>query len=153
MTPTKTPPRLPDKLWQLLDLALNSALDLDPDKYKFNMGMWYIKSIDGTHCSVCMAGAVMVRVLGSVQAGVVMPSMFDHDTEGKLRAINFLREGRIAVAHEFMTNGPSSHDPKSPVYSVDHTVIEGAMRCKETPWLDNWSAHRALASELKRLDI
>lgn len=73
--------RLPDKLWQLLKLSINSAKEIDHPPYRLDMRTWYFRT--ETYCKVCMAGAVMVK-LGVNDPGLKTPSLFDIDTDVKL---------------------------------------------------------------------
>lgn len=159
-------PWLPSKLWQLLELSINSAEELDPAKYALDMAKWYVNSSakarptvgatgtivaewrDEARCSVCMAGAVMVRVLNVHELGSFSPSAFDPDTESKLIAIDYLRRGMITTAYECL-HGVTD----LPTHKIDNYLIQRVIDRQDAPWLNDWSAHRALLSELKRLDL
>jgi hypothetical protein len=139
---------LPHKLWQLLELAIQSAMELDPAKYTLDMAVWYLNSPTKGRCVVCMAGAVMVTKLGASKVGTLTPASFNGDAHNRLLAINGLRKGLVIAAHELV------HDYIDvAIYNIDRNVLARAQACQEAPWIDNWSAHTALAAELKRLDL
>lgn len=62
----KTDVKLPDKLSDLLELAVNDAMSLEnSNNYVLNMLDWHSPYVEttGTKCNVCMAGAVMACTL------------------------------------------------------------------------------------------
>lgn len=87
---------LPDKLSDLLDLAVKDCKICEKDDYYvLNMNSWHM--YDGGLCYVCMAGAVMAQTMG-------VP--FNHTTEmkempdeiyKKLSHINTMRIGSIPL--------------------------------------------------------
>jgi hypothetical protein len=139
------PNKLPDKLWQLLELAIKSAKELKKSGYTLNMRTWYFKS--EMKCTVCMAGAVMVKALGVKESGLKTPSLFDLDTDNKLMAIDCLRKGLV--------NDALTHigQPYISLWRLDPKVMMRVVDKCEQPWHNHWSAHRALLGELKRLDL
>jgi hypothetical protein len=142
------PNKLPDKLWQLLELAIQSAKDLNPANYQLDMSTWYHASANPAfRCHVCLAGAVMVCKLGVVTNGSVRPEEFDDETRDKLRAIDCLRGGRLQGACEMLGL------PQAPPDAVLLDRCDYAGAAREAPWEYDWYAHRALMMELKRLDL
>lgn len=114
----ETTSKLPDTLWELLDVALADlrAVEAD-DRYAVSMGFWHAP-IDGT-CVVCAAGAVMAESLGVSPGRSVLPEYFDDITAKKLCVINSLRMGHVEYAAERL-GVPTSIKSRS----VAHYVID-----------------------------
>lgn len=86
---------LPKKLSDLIEVAL---ADLDAcesdERYEINMHVWH--DVKGDKCSVCLAGAVMAKTLGSVKS--TWPQKFPPDIEDDLELLDRLRMGvRFAI--------------------------------------------------------
>lgn len=86
--------RLPDKLSDLLELAVNDAEAIEKTPgYVLRMGTWHYFERDTNTCMVCMAGAVMARSLGVERDRSVDLWAYDKDTTEKLARIDDLRTG------------------------------------------------------------
>lgn len=86
--------QLPDKLSDLLDLAVTDAERAEADpRYELRMGTWHRPS--GSKCLVCMAGAVMAFTLDADPARHLEP---DGQNMTKLWAIDSMREGNFEQA-------------------------------------------------------
>lgn len=56
----------PDKLWQLLELAYADFKSIESDpEYRISMFVYHNNRKATQPCTVCMAGAVMARTLGT----------------------------------------------------------------------------------------
>lgn len=94
--------RLPDKLSDLLELAVNDARAIegttrDGRTYVLEMGVYHWPTHD-SRCLVCMAGAVMARTLECPPDEVSCPSDYQSDdTWKKLKYINAMRTGSIPL--------------------------------------------------------
>jgi len=97
-----------------------------------------------------MAGAVMVK-LGESRPGRYPPSVFDTDTSIKLVAIDSLRKGPIYEALSEICRPTISYADLHGVLSQE--IVAKAADHSLSPWSHDWAAHRALARELKRLDL
>lgn len=89
--------RLPDKLSELCEVALEDVLALEKaGGYGYNPDRWvyYPPTLTGGKqiCEVCLAGSVMVRTLG-VTHDVKTPDDLGHDAAPKLRALDYVRMG------------------------------------------------------------
>ena len=90
--------KLPDKLSDLIDVALADleACEADP-RYVIDMDEWHYPNRRG-HCAVCLAGSVMAQRLGASVDTWVTPEDFDHETCSSLSALNSLLCGDIFEA-------------------------------------------------------
>lgn len=102
-TKRKPKPKLPDKLSELLTLAINDCKVVAKDKrYHLNMHIWHQplpgdKAHEDT-CEVCMAGAVMANTLSVPITRTQEPCDHDIKTQNKLLAINDMRTGCFGSA-------------------------------------------------------
>ena len=111
---------LPDKLSDLVELALNdlTQVQAQPDKYIINMNTWVSSGTrKAPRCQVCLAGAVMVRSLdvqADIDSDVILtltptdirpPDMSAEEISilrSKLMALDHVRRGDISVALDYM---------------------------------------------------
>lgn len=101
--------KLPDEPSALLRAALADLKKVEEDPgYVVFMGGWHrpanrrFRSV----CEVCLAGATMAKTLGVPSRLEVCPEDFtDRKLERKLRALNFLRVGKIALALRVLGHG------------------------------------------------
>ena len=79
-------------LHALADLKLCEA---DP-KYKIQMSFWHTPiSISSKTCTVCLAGAVMVKTLKAKKSGSYGPASFDTNNASSLTALDKFRKGEL----------------------------------------------------------
>ena len=100
---TNTPNALPDKLSELIDVAIQDAKKLDRDKYTPSYIYYYMPEepyYDNASCYVCDAGAVMVGTLLVDKNSQADPSEFHVSTERKLDALDHARRGAYSMAVE-----------------------------------------------------
>ena len=141
------------KLWQLLQLAIDDAKEIQKDPvYELEMTVWHTRSLARPAvCRVCLAGAVMVRELGALPHQQLDPTSFgdDESITNKLNAINDLRNGLVHLAYNTMSNGGVllAFPRNVRLASVD------AHRWADEPWTDDWKAHLALVAALKEADL
>jgi hypothetical protein len=90
--------RLPDKLSDLLELAVADCLEVEAEgKHEFDMTVYY-ERLNG-HCAVCMAGAVMLRRLPHEESAIfVRTDNWGAKTQKKLQAIDDMRNGGFYAA-------------------------------------------------------
>lgn len=110
--------KLPNKLWELLEVAIEDLKSVQRRKnVTINMDTWVEVGDDGKTCSSCMAGAVMINSLNMIKdfdfTGMSIDPTIDasEDVSNKLLAINFLREGEIQEAMDVMNIEYSNHNP------------------------------------------
>ena len=85
---------LPDKLSDLLELALNDLEKTEKDSnYEIWMGGWHIPSYDRVKCNVCLAGAVMAQTL-EYPLSYNATDVYDP----KFLALNQVRQGYVTMA-------------------------------------------------------
>lgn len=60
---TKLKANLPDKLSDLVEVALRDLLAAEQAGIKISMSWWIKKSVDGRPCRVCLAGAALIGSL------------------------------------------------------------------------------------------
>lgn len=92
---------LPDKLSDLLDMALDDLREIEKDgRYIVNMHYWHVAvhpREDTTKCYVCLAGAVLARKMNHPMVSL-HPDGELPENEHKLQAIDHLREGNVDLA-------------------------------------------------------
>lgn len=156
------PDKLPDLPSDLIELSL---VDLEkaekhPD-YRVNMATWHrsIFEDEGTDfvsrgkvCEVCQAGAVMAFSLNVPTWSSMRPDHFDNDTDGKLEAINFFRQGMIkdGLIAMFMYDDPRAKRMRKALGNKDfHQWMPEGERVVE--YHDNRRAFKAQMCKLKLL--
>ena len=91
--------KLPDKPSELIRLALKDLAEgLKEKQFDVDMDFWVARDPGLPRCTVCLAGAVMVRELGFSTLHDATPSLVGGDTEAKLDALNYLRQGNVEDA-------------------------------------------------------
>lgn len=105
----KTNVNLPDKLSDLIDLAVDDLEKCErDDRYKVHMGFWHSPPIidyfgaqtnNKSKCLVCLAGSVMAQTLNEPIDISVYPCNYDTRTESKLIALNAVRNYHLESAH------------------------------------------------------
>lgn len=87
--------KLPDKLSDLLELALSDLIKCQEDsKYEIDMAYWVRKTHD--RCVVCLAGAVLAQTCGLTS--VEQPDYLCNELENKAYAIDYARRGMLDLA-------------------------------------------------------
>ena len=117
--------KLPDKLSDLIDLAVKDARSLDPETYQPYASFWHYPHDNG-RCSVCLAGAVIAGTLNVDPELDRTPSDFDDDTECKLHALEHVRFGSIVEAIQtrdvyYSIAEQAAKDIHNEVGSCEHT--------------------------------
>ena len=146
--------RLPDKLSDLIDLAVKDGRRLDREMYLPNYQHWHFPAEDD-RCRVCLAGAVIAETLGANphQRWYIRDS--DGNIRKKLRALNAVRQGYLSEALRIMS-------PETPYYlaiererHVKNAIP--ALEWEEAKFI-NWKSFNALldwcskvATELRKL--
>ena len=92
-----------NKLYELLDLALDDLVVINDkkNKYELSMNIWHSPEDNGK-CSVCLAGAVMANRLKADRKKYKKPENFDYEEHDRLLAIDALRQGEIGYAMELL---------------------------------------------------
>lgn len=99
LTQDRDTQRLPDRLSDLLELALSDLEKVEWDgRYVVRMSTWHTP-FDGK-CYVCLAGAIIAGTLGEEVEASLAPRHFDRDTEKKLLVLDLLRLGIVWKALE-----------------------------------------------------
>lgn len=142
---------LPDKLADLLELALDDLTEVEKDPgYRVRMNTWHEPDKhDGLFvCTVCLAGAVLAR--GGVSREIdAIPSQFEPDVEVKLAAINELRIGNVQSALAALKGGNFylDHDTTLAVLKLSRPVPNYPhLAVSQQPWYD---AMRQLVADLR----
>ena len=89
---------LPDKLSELLALALDEADKLDRELYQPTCYYWHEFILGSERCSLCLAGFVIAGVLSGHAKINLKPPDFNNVTRQKLRALEAVREGNFGEA-------------------------------------------------------
>ena len=96
----ETENRLPDKLSDLVTLALDDADKLNRKFYTAASGRWHLPV--GFHanpgCDLCLAGMVIAWTLEGAPATNFHPEDFKSGTRGKLLALDAFRNGFLETA-------------------------------------------------------
>lgn len=89
-------PELPNKLHELLTLALKDFREQVAAGRNVDMTKWY-RSVDGT-CTVCLGGSVIANTLKMKPKNSFCAFNLSEANKNKLFAIDYLRAGNIAGA-------------------------------------------------------
>lgn len=100
-TLTRMKPTLPDKMSDLILLALDDLAKVEKDK-RYHVDMWTFHEKNGDKCDVCFAGSVMAMTLGKKINHRAFPDSFPEDTRWKLVALDELRMGNVGNAADLM---------------------------------------------------
>jgi hypothetical protein len=113
MSPSPQGPRLPDKLSDLIGVALRdlSSCQADPE-YEIDMSTWHRPESNGSVCRICLAGSVMARSLGARRDSRLNPAEYDVDTKCKLMALDSMRSGDVQSALFMLGQYAPYHDPQ-----------------------------------------
>ena len=99
-----TTPKLPEKLSDLLDLAVSDAIKCEEDpRYRLNMDTYHTPEKDG--CHVCLAGAVMAQTMGAKPTLTKRPWSWHLEAEGDynpFRKIDAMRSGFFPGAGDYL---------------------------------------------------
>lgn len=140
--------KLPDKLSDLLELALNDCqIVFTSGRYIENMEYWHHPK--GDRCAVCMAGAVMANTLRVPIEESVDPTHMESDTLERLLAINDMRTGEMFNAYERL-NGrfPTPED-----HYVLSEVKERIRREAVNAFRADWSVYREVVETLRKAGL
>jgi hypothetical protein len=98
--PRKKPIALPDRLSDLIELAVKDARACEADpRFKLYMQQWVAPAKRrGEPCQVCMAGSVLVQSLGFSPRREWTDAEPDDATDNKIFAVNDVRVGEIQAA-------------------------------------------------------
>lgn len=133
---------LPDKLWQMLTLALEdlTAIERAKSRYVVQMDNWHVPGfVEGklgvrkewdtdpdymdrpkASCAVCFAGSVMACTLDIDPDKSMMPEDFPPIIEQKLAAVDAARSGDVREAlWTFYAGDLDHHRSNSACYGVD----------------------------------
>lgn len=88
--------KLPNKLSDLIDLALGDLEAVEQDKrYKVDMNNWHRPNGE---CKVCFAGSVIAHSLGARRTREIKPESFEAHTKVRLYALDYIRKGIVCCA-------------------------------------------------------
>lgn len=89
-------PTLPDKLSDVLELAIKDLEEVEKleDKYRIDMGSWHVAN---SHCAVCLGGSLIARSGNADPTMILSPDIFDTKTSNKIQAMDHCR------VHDFNT--------------------------------------------------
>jgi hypothetical protein len=142
---------LPNKLSDLLELAVRDAqaCEAEPKKFKLAMGHWLTE--DRGVCLVCMAGAVMVKTLGVT----VDRNKEQHpSTTGyrpQLFAIDSMRIGDfVDAADELGIDAKTSERARDAIHRCESTIA--AHRSEELRRA-SWGAYLECANVLREAGL
>lgn len=94
--------KLPNKMSALIRIALADLRKIERSKrYGVDMNSWHTPLYGKGRCLVCFAGSVMAKTLSTSPYADTHPAHFGPD-EGKLRALDALRLGKVLVASGFL---------------------------------------------------
>ena len=97
--------KLPEKLSDCIDVALKDLeLVVGDPRYTVDFGEWHepVESQFRKPCAVCFAGSVMAKSLGIDPAKKMIPSDFDDHSKIRLKAIDYIRHGRLSSALRYL---------------------------------------------------
>jgi hypothetical protein len=95
---------LPEKLWELTQLALEDLEKVEQDEkhYRVHMASWHepYEREDEAVCYVCLAGAVLAKTIKVPRDLLLNPSQLGCALDLKMCALNALRLGDVVEALE-----------------------------------------------------
>lgn len=104
---------LPDKLSDLIDLAVSDYKALDQSRYYPDSERWHVPYyVDNRACAVCLSGAVIANTFRGAIEFKYSPKDFE-GSEDKLHALDRVRAGGIWSALDLLG-----------VYAVDMTPVQ-----------------------------
>ena len=112
--------KLPDRLSELIRVAVKDCRSLDPVIYFPNSEAWhepndslYVEGEAREPCHICLAGGVIAKSLGQSPATRVVPISFvSTELQSKLDALEEARRGRLIQALDYIAAG--THTPVIP---------------------------------------
>ena len=121
--------KLPDRLSELIRVAVKDCRSLDPDIYFPNSEAWhepndslYGEGEAREPCHICLAGGVIAKSLGQPPMTRVVPNSFaSNELESKLDALEEARRGRLIQALGYIAAG--THTPVIPPESDLETRV------------------------------
>ena len=93
---------LPNKLSELIMVAVEDARKLDRKTYWPHFASYHVAHPKHGGCAVCDAGAVMAGTLGLDPTTTAMPVDFHDSVERKLLALDLARQGGYSAAIELI---------------------------------------------------
>ena len=169
---TQAQTRPPEKLSDLIRLAVKDARRLNPDEYWPNAGIYHERSVytrwdtdvygplpPPNACHACVAGAVIAGTLKVSPDVEASPGDFDHGWEGSLFALESIRSGRYLYAyywhhygtdawHHYGTDAPRPKVSKELLYLLktltkDYPPLE--------PGFQNWAQFKVHIDSLEAI--
>jgi len=129
---------LPELPSDLLATALSDLERVEVDThYVVNMREWHAPSVDGTVCYVCLAGALLTRVLEPDEACGDPATLFDTDAVLKLMAVDLFRCGSVRTALDYLGLSPAhappdrrvvTHDEDPELFRLEMRILVGELR-------------------------
>lgn len=111
--------KLPERASELIRVALQDLERVENDaNYRVDMDQWHHPT--GGLCSVCLAGAIMTRVLApddDIYGRVC--GMFDANSAMRLMALDYLRTGCIRVALDMLCEHSERFEPRRIIVPYD----------------------------------
>lgn len=123
----ETSTELPDKLSDLIDVALRDLelCEADP-RYRIFMGDWH-QPFSETVCNVCLAGAVMAKTRNFPRSADIDNIDYVPDAN-KYRALDAVRVGDVDEALSYMGQVSIDYEPDVTRYSVNPRQFKADLR-------------------------
>ena len=89
---------LPEKLSELVTVALDAAGKLDRDRFQPMVSSWHYPDPETGRCRVCLGGMIIAGPLGGRGDRTINPQDFGAEFERKLQAVESFRRGQFVIA-------------------------------------------------------
>ena len=143
--------KLPDKLYKLLNIALNDAVLCSKDaNYRMDMSVWHSRR--GKLCSVCLAGSVMAKTLKTNRRQNKEPDDFCRDTEKKLTVIDEIRDNNLVMAYHKLVKKPKIETLKK-LQNIEQSLYSYDLHDLRFYPLANMKQWRGISEKLRKLNV
>ena len=133
------------KAGELLTLAINEARQYPPEM--LDMTGWVEVNDDGSLCSVCLAGAVMIAQRPDVPPAEILLFRYIDETDYVYDDINSLR--RASINERFI----DTKSKREAICKIPTCILEAINKSNHEPWINDWAALDAFAVYLTANNI
>lgn len=133
------------KAGELLTLAITEARQYPPEM--LDMTSWVEVNDDGSLCSVCLAGAVMLAQHPDVAPEEILHYVFIGETSDVYSDIKNLR--RFSINQRFIDTAAN----REAIRNIPTSIGEAINQSNHEPWINDWAALAAFADYLTANNI
>ena len=133
---------LPDKLYELLEVAINDLIEAEMDpKYEIHMGEWHRYEEDEDVCYVCLAGSYMAMSLEEPYKDRLDPFfIYSTSVANKLAALDYIRFGAIWQALDVFYDN-EYRIPRVEYPNIPETMVVSSYACNPDAWMEEYRSY------------